>query len=93
MDSDVPGQATDMYNQEHIELFEAIRSGKTINQGEQMAHSTLMSIMGRMAGYTGKKITWDLAMNSEESLMPEKLDMKGSMPFPPVAIPGKTPFV
>jgi predicted dehydrogenase len=88
-----PGQATDMYNQEHIELFEAIRTGKTINQGEQMAHSTLMGIMGRMAGYTGKKITWDQAMNSKEALMPEKLDIKGPLPFPPVAIPGKTPFV
>ncbi len=87
------GQATDMYSQEHIELFDAIRTGKTINQGEQMAHSTLMGIMGRMAGYTGKKITWDQALNSKENLMPVHLDMKGSLPFPPVAIPGKTPFV
>lgn len=87
------GQAKDMYSQEHIELFEAIRSGKTINQGEQMAHSTLMGIMGRMAGYTGKKITWEQALASQEALVPEKLDLKGAMPFPPVAIPGKTPFV
>ena len=86
-------KSTDMYSQEHIELFDAIRTGKTINQGEQMALSTLMAIMGRMAGYTGKKITWEQALNSQENLMPANLDMKGALPFPPVAIPGKTAFV
>jgi hypothetical protein len=84
------GPAPVMYQQEHNELFQAIRSGKTINQGEQMAYSTLMGIMGRMAGYTGKKVTWQQALNSKEDLMPKDLDMKGSLPFPEVARPGKT---
>ena len=44
---------------EHDELFEAIRDGKPINNGEYMAKSTLLAIMGRMAAYTGKTITWD----------------------------------
>ena len=46
--------------------------------------------MGRMAGYTGKKITWEQALNSEEDLMPKNLDMNGKMDFPPIAKPGKT---
>jgi hypothetical protein len=58
-----------------------------------MAYSTLIGILGRMAGYTGKKITWEQALNSTEDLMPPNLDMKGSLPFPPVARPGKTKFV
>jgi predicted dehydrogenase len=87
------GETPSMYDQEHVELFQAIRSGKTINQGEQMAYSTLIGILGRMAGYTGKKITWEQALNSTEDLMPPNLDMKGSLPFPPVARPGKTKFV
>ena len=49
----------DMYQIEHDELFASIRSGKPINDGEWMAKSTLMGIMGRMATYTGKVITWD----------------------------------
>jgi sugar phosphate isomerase/epimerase len=45
------GPKTDMYQQEHDELFASIRSGKPINNGEWMAHSTLLAIMGRMAAY------------------------------------------
>src|SRR5262249_14399365 len=38
-----------MYQVEHDELFASIRAGKPINNGEYMAHSTLLAIMGRMA--------------------------------------------
>ena len=60
-----------MYQNEHDELFASIRSGKPINDGEWMAHSTLMGIMGRMAAYTGQEITWEQAMNSQEKLVPD----------------------
>ena len=42
-----------MYDQEHIEFYQGIRGGNPINNGVEGAHSTLMSIMGRMATYTG----------------------------------------
>src|SRR4051812_34956568 len=45
-----------MYQTEHDELFASIRSGKPINNGDYMAKSTLMAIMGRMSAYTGKTI-------------------------------------
>jgi hypothetical protein len=80
-----------MYQNEHNELFASIRSGKPINDGERMAKSTLMAILGRMATYTGKVITWDQAMNSREDLSPAKYDWC-SMPFPEVARPGITKF-
>jgi predicted dehydrogenase len=54
------------WQNEHNELFASIRSGKPINDGEWMAHSTLMSIMGRMAAYTGREVTWEQALNSQE---------------------------
>jgi predicted dehydrogenase len=84
------GTSVDMYQVEHNELFAAIRNGKTINDGEYMARSTLMGVLGRMATYTGKRVTWDQALNSKENLMPEKLDMAMSLPMPPVAMPGQT---
>jgi hypothetical protein len=84
------GDAPNMYDQEHRELFAAIRNVKTINQGEQMAHSTMIGILGRMAGYTGKRVTWDQAFGSEENLMPPNLDMKAAMPVAPVPKPGRT---
>lgn len=87
------GPAPNMFQVEHDELFASIRSGKPINDGEWMIRSTLVAIMGRMAAYTGQEVTWDMMMESKEKLMPEKLDWNMTLPEPPVAIPGKTPFV
>ena len=81
-----------MYQQEHDELFASIRDGKPINNGEYMAKSTLMAIMGRMATYTGQLITWDQAFNSKQDLSPKAWDWI-SLPEPEVAIPGLTKFV
>jgi predicted dehydrogenase len=80
-----------MYQNEHNELIASIRSGKPINNGDYMAKSTLMAIMGRMATYTGKSITWDMALHSKEDLRPSKYEF-GSLPVPPVAKPGITKF-
>jgi len=85
------GAENNMYQTEHDELFASIRSGKPINNGEYMTKSTLMAIMGRMSAYTGKTITWDMALNSKEDLMPTNLTW-GSIAVPPVAMPGITKF-
>jgi predicted dehydrogenase len=84
--SNVPVQA------EHDALFASIRQGKPINNGDYLARSSLLAIMGRMAGYTGQQITWDMALNSQEDLSPPKYDW-GPLPTPTVAIPGVTKFV
>ncbi|MEQ1824868.1 MAG: Gfo/Idh/MocA family oxidoreductase [Pirellula sp.] len=78
--------------QEHDELFASIRSGKPINNGEYMANSTLLAIMGRMAAYTGQEVTWDMAMKSKEDLSPAKYDWNLSLSVPPVATPGITTY-
>jgi predicted dehydrogenase len=87
------GPKADMYQIEHNELFASIRSGKLINDGEWMAHSTLMGIMGRMAAYTGQEITWEQAMNSQEKIVPDQLDWKMKLDCPPMAMPGVTKLV
>jgi predicted dehydrogenase len=84
--------AENMYQIEHNELIASIRSGRPINNGDYMAKSTLMAIMGRMATYTGKVITWEQALNSKGDLLPAKLEF-GPLPVPPVAVPGVTKFV
>lgn len=85
------------YQQEHIEFFKAIRSGNTINDTEVGAKSTLSAIMVRMASYSGKIITWDEALNSQKSLMPQKFGFNEEPPilpdengYYPIAIPGIT---
>ena len=84
--------AKNLYQVEHDELFASIRAGKPINNGEYMAKSTLLAIMGRMATYTGQEITWDMAWKSKEDLSPPKYEW-GDIAAPPVAVPGVTRFV
>jgi predicted dehydrogenase len=87
------GVADDMYQNEHDEFFASIRNGKPINNGEYMSYSTLMAIMGRMSAYTGKTITWEMALNSREDLTPPSYDFNVRLPVPPVAKPGVTKFI
>ena len=79
------------YVEEHKNLQLAIRTGSGLNEGVQVAESTLTAIMGRMAAYTGQDVTWEQAMASEERLMPERIEF-GPRPVAPVAVPGRTKF-
>jgi Predicted dehydrogenases and related proteins len=83
------GQNPNPYVQEHVDLIAGIRAGKPLNEGKQVAESTLTAIMGRLSAYTGQEITWDQALALPIDLMPEKLQM-GELPVPPVAVPGRT---
>ena len=88
------------YQVEHDKLFASIRSGGVISDTENGAKSTLSAILGRMATYTGKKITFEEALNSKLHLMPEEVtwdttppstpDSKGNYPIP---TPGETKFI
>ena len=86
------GRPTDVYQAEHDALFASIRRGQPINNGQYMAKSTLLAIMGRMAAYTGQVITWEQALGSEEDLSPPRYDWDVPLSVPPVAIPGQTKF-
>ncbi len=86
------GEEKNLYQVEHDELFASIRAGKPINNGEYMAKSTLLAIMGRMATYTGQEITWDMAWNSKEDLSPPRYEW-GDIATPEVAVPGVTRYV
>jgi hypothetical protein len=85
-----------MYVSEHQALNKAITTGNVINNGKYMSYSTMLAIIGRMACYTGQKLTWEQAMNSTESLTPSEYAW-GEVKLPPsataVAMPGKTKFV
>ena len=87
------GEANDMYQQEHDVLFASIRSGKPKNDDLNLATSTLLAIMGRQAAYTGQQVTWDQALNSQVSLVPNPVDWKGKHEVPGLAIPGRSPVI
>jgi predicted dehydrogenase len=86
------GEKNNQSQTEHDELFASIRSGKPINNGDYMSKTTLMAIMGRMATYTGQKITWEQALNSQENLSPDRYAWDAAPPKSEVAIPGVTRF-
>jgi hypothetical protein len=89
------------YQTEHDELFEAIDKGEyKFADAERVAKSTLTSLLGRYATYSGKEVKWEEALNSQINLMPDTLswdampkvlpDSSGMYPY---AIPGKTKVV
>lgn len=84
------GENPNMYQQEHDEFFASIRSGDYINDGDRMVNSTAMALMGRTAAYTGKKLTWEEAMQIEEKFVPDFTDGWNSpVEFRPVPRPGQ----
>lgn len=88
------GNAKSMYQIEHDVLFQSIRDGKPVNDGDRMWKSTLMAIMGRMAAYTGQQVTWEFALNSQEKLVPDlPQGFETPVTFPDYARPGVTKLV
>ena len=76
----------DPYQREHNMLFAAIRSGKPINNGDYMARSTMISVMGQISCYTGKEVTWE-QINQSDFYYPPKPDECRDDMDPPV-LPG-----
>ncbi|MBI3853542.1 MAG: Gfo/Idh/MocA family oxidoreductase [Verrucomicrobia bacterium] len=93
-------QERERYQQEHDDLFDAIRNNKPYNEAENGAKSTMTSILGRMATYSGKVIDWERAINSEISVMPKVFAWDANPPTMPNesgwyahAVPGATAVV
>ncbi len=78
---------------QHADQIEAIRRDQRLNEGRRVAESTLTSIMGRMSAYTGRALKWDWAMNASKLDLTPPSYTFGTLPMPPVAIPGKTPLI
>lgn len=71
------------YQLEHDALFKAIREDLPFNEAEKGAYSTLFPIMGRMAAYSGKVVTWEEALNSKESIALNPGSWDDEAPFHP----------
>jgi len=90
------------HQNEQTEFMAALRAGKTINNGNYMAQSTLIALMGQMAAYTGKKVTWQQAYDCKYRYPPRdgKIDFSMEPPVKPdekgiypVPVPGKTRWI
>jgi len=90
----------DPYQVEHDHLFDAIRNNKPYNEAENGAKSTMTSIFGRMATYSGQEIKWEDAINSQIALRPEGYTFDSKPPttpnaegWYPIPMPGRTKTV
>ena len=93
------GPKPSMYDVEHKELFDAIRAGRTIHNGDYMFTSSMLGILAQMACYTGQEITWEKAMGSQLSFTPARYAWDADPPVKPGAdgrypapLPGVTRF-
>lgn len=88
------------YQTEHDELWATVAAGEyKYADAENGAYSTMTSILGRMATYSGQVIEWDKAINSGINIAPSRFAWDADMPSKPdanglytVAIPGKTSY-
>jgi len=89
------------YQNEHDELFAAIAKGEyKFWDAERGAKSTMTSLLGRMATYSGQVVDWNKAINSGISVMPKTFAFDAQPPVLPgpdgmyaAAIPGVTRYV
>ena len=88
------------YQTEHDELFAAIAKGEyKYADAENGAKSTMTSILGRLATYTGQVVEWDKALNSGMDIQPKTYAFDAAPPilpgadgYYPVAVPGVTKY-
>lgn len=92
----------DPYQIEHDLLFKAIRSGEPVNNGDYMARSTMITVMGQISCYTGKEVTWEQINRSDFYYPPRPEDCRDDMEPPvkagadgsyPVPKPGFTKMI
>ena len=94
------GKKNNIYQTEHDELFAAIAKGEyKFWDAERGARSSMTSILGRMATYSGQNVEWDKAINSNINIMPTEYAFNATPPvlpnadgFYPVPEPGQTKF-
>ncbi|WP_276372849.1 Gfo/Idh/MocA family oxidoreductase [Chryseolinea sp. H1M3-3] len=86
------GEKNNPYQTQHDEFFASIRNAKPMNDGERMANSTMVAILGRMVAYSGQTLSWNDALNSTQVLGPaiDEYNWNLKHKSPDIAIPGIT---
>lgn len=95
-----PHNAPNVAEQER--LINSIRQGQPINDGATMIDSTLVAIMGQIACYTGKPVTWEQMTAADFEFLPKLADVRLDMEAPtkpdatgnyPLPVPGVTNYL
>jgi len=93
------GEKNNPHEEEQKILIGSIRQGKPVNHGDTMVDSTYMAVMGQIASYTGKPVTWEQVIGADFEFEPKLADVRLDMPAPtkpdatgnyPLPVPGVT---
>jgi predicted dehydrogenase len=89
------------YEQEHLEFLQSIRAGQPFQRAKGLADSTLATVLGQIAVYSGKRIAWQEALDSKFAFPPTgEITMTTQPPVKPgadgiypVAVPGQSKLI
>jgi len=76
------GPKNNPHSEEQKILIGSIRSGKPVNHGDTMIDSTYIAIMGQIACYTGKPVSWQQVTAADFEFEPRLADVKLDMDAP-----------
>ena len=85
------GPRPNPYVQEHVDLIASIRKGEPLNEGIQVAESTLTAIMARESAYSRQQFNWSWFMSRDNllNLLPaDGLKLTDSLPVASAPKPG-----
>ncbi len=86
---DMGEEGINPYVQEHIDLVNSITgTGPYYHEGQRVAESTMTAIMGRMSAYTGQRLSYTKALETDLKIGPDVLDFSLEYPVGPVPRPG-----
>ncbi len=82
------GPGNNPYDEEQRALIESVRRGEPINSGQYMANSTMVAVLGQLACYSGKQLTWQEAAQADFQFGPPPEE--SSFQTPPPSVPDET---
>lgn len=82
------GPGNNPYDDEQRALIEAVRRGEPINSGYHMANSTMVAVLGQIACYSGKEVTWEQAATADLQFGPPP--EQSNFQTPPPSVPDET---
>lgn len=85
--SEISPEESNPYQNEWNDLVDAIRDDTPYNEAKRGVEASLVTSMGRMAAHTGRTVTFEELLNSEDEYAPglDKLTMDGPPPILPDA--------
>ena len=82
------GPKNNPHDEEQKILIGSIRAGQPVNHGDTMIDSTYVGIMGQIACYTGKPVTWDEMMAADFEFEPKLAEV--TLDMNPPTVPDET---